>query len=115
MIKKMRKKGALAISQIFILVVGIITPYFLNPHYHWGAALGVFLSCWIALATIKAVIGYYRQQNSIYPRQWAMIIAHLGIALVVAGISLNKAGDETRTRNIQLGRLQALERKCLSL
>ena len=81
-----RLRWALAIA----LLVGVLVPLL------WGGgsalvALGLFLAAWLALSTLAAVAG----RPPALPRRplawWGMGLAHLGVAVFVAGVTLVRA------------------------
>ncbi|CAP44117.1 cytochrome c-type biogenesis protein CcmF [Bordetella petrii] len=73
------------------LLAGVGVP-FLFEHWTVSAALGVALASWIAAAVIIGVVQRMRATRSgllAQPRSWlGMHLAHLGIAVFVAGVTL---------------------------
>jgi cytochrome c-type biogenesis protein CcmF len=73
------------------LVLGVVAVFIFAPTFKWGALLGAVLSFWVLLATLTWV---KEQKNPVELLKGAsrgrlgMVIAHLGIAVFVAGVSL---------------------------
>ena len=57
---------------------------------HWSAltALGLFLAAWLALATAVAVFKGRRGGAGPSPRRWGMVVAHMGMAVFIVGVTL---------------------------
>jgi cytochrome c-type biogenesis protein CcmF len=91
----MRLRWALMVS----LVLGLVLPFLgkLEDGLPWSplSAFGYWLAAWVALATVEAVRYQIRnQQGSVLARLaqqprgwWGMVIAHLGIAVFIVGVT----------------------------
>ncbi|MBC7203684.1 MAG: heme lyase CcmF/NrfE family subunit [Pusillimonas sp.] len=73
------------------LVIGVATPIALG-RWSWPVALGLALATWIATAVVLGVLERVRATRGglfAQPRSWlGMHVAHLGIAVFVAGVTL---------------------------
>jgi cytochrome c-type biogenesis protein CcmF len=81
-----RLKWALGVS----LATGLLLPLTLDGYQPW-AALGLALSIWIALTVLIAFrerVKSLRQLASLPRAFWGMHLAHLGLAVGVAGITM---------------------------
>ncbi len=81
----------LHVPAVVALVVGVGAPFILG---RWSAlvALGLALATWIATAVVKGIVDRMRATRTglrAQPRSWlGMHLAHLGIAVFVAGVAL---------------------------
>lgn len=73
------------------LLLGFITPWTLGFEVHTLASIGIAFSMWIILATLRYVYDVWRSQHNVAIKYWAMIIAHIGIAVIALGITVNKS------------------------
>ena len=80
---------------VISLIFALIFPWLYRDEYKFSAALAVFISSWITTALVADFI--YRLRNSdsfvsglkkISLSYYAMVIAHLGIAVTLIGVSL---------------------------
>ncbi len=90
-----RLRWALMVS----LVLGLVLPFLgkLEDGLPWSpmSAFGYWLAVWVALATVEAVRYQIRhQQGSVLARLaqqprgwWGMVLAHLGIAVFIVGVT----------------------------
>jgi cytochrome c-type biogenesis protein CcmF len=76
LIEKMR------LAFLLCLVLGLLFPWLMFGTFHPGAALGVFLSIWIIVATLLS------QRRK---RHWGMLLAHVGMGVSLAGIVLSSS------------------------
>lgn len=81
-----------------ILIAGLFPRLFGFP-FHLLAAIGTAAGVWIILATLQ----YALQQRTFNISQLAMILAHIGIAILVLGVTLNKSYSEERQVKMQIG------------
>lgn len=90
----------LRLSFVLAFVLGMAGPFVLGFDFRWLASLGIFFALWIIIATIQ----YTWQIKARFKLQHAgMIIAHLGIAILALGITVNKSYSEERQVKIQPG------------
>ncbi len=80
---------------VLSLVVAAIFPWLYGDEYKFSAAIAVFIASWIALALVADFIHRLRNADSFVSgakklslSYYAMVIAHLGIAVAVIGVSL---------------------------
>jgi cytochrome c-type biogenesis protein CcmF len=65
-------------------------------------ALGLFLAFWIAASSITAWLER-RRARSVSPAYYGMLIAHLGMAVFIAGVTLVKAYESTEEVRMTVG------------
>lgn len=66
-------------------ILGFSIPFFAGFEFQWLAGIGIAVSLWIILSTIQ----YLFQHRNI--NHASMLVAHLGIAILVLGITVNKS------------------------
>ncbi len=89
-IKPLWKK--LNLTFFLSLLIGLTAPFIFGFEFHWLASVGIFLSAWIMLATVH----YVRSSSSSFLPKSAMTFAHLGIAILALGITVNKTYSAER-------------------
>jgi cytochrome c-type biogenesis protein CcmF len=81
------------IQAVIAVVLGLLFPL-TQPHYSWGAALGMVLAFWVALTVLvwiqqrTAVKGWAYGLRNISRSGWGMVTGHIGIAVFIVGITL---------------------------
>ena len=75
--------------------IGLVFPLLANGQYQWLAVVGITLASWTALSTVFGLVDrvkhrkYKLQALMNQPRSiWGMSIAHFGIAVFVAGVTM---------------------------
>src|SRR5438874_3402897 len=102
-----RLKWALAVA----LVIALVLPFILG---RWTPliALGVLLSAWVAASTIVTLVQRVRgspqsglaARLAAHPRAWyGMLLAHFGIAVFIAGVTLVKSYEIERDVRLDVG------------
>jgi len=84
--KKMR------FTLFFSLIIAVLVPFCLGFEFSGLTCLGIFLSVWIILATVQ----YAHTLKQIELKHWGMIVAHVGIAIVALGVTVNKSYSAER-------------------
>ncbi|SRR5579883_413501 len=72
----------------FSLLITALFPIVTGFEFHVLTSLGIFLGIWIIFATLQ--LFFQMKNKSILPVS-AMMIAHIGIAILVLGMTLNKS------------------------
>jgi cytochrome c-type biogenesis protein CcmF len=93
----------LRFSLLFAVLAGFAGPRLLGFPFRWLASIGVFFCVWIMAATFNYVLQLWKSQKKIDMQHWSMIVAHLGIAVLALGITINKSYSEERQIKIQTG------------
>ena len=87
------KKLANRLGLVFFisLIFGFMSPWIFGVTFYWLTGFGIFIGIWIILATSQYGYQLWKTQKKIDLQYWSMIVAHLGIAIVVLGIVVNKS------------------------
>ena len=86
------------------LLAGIFIPYVLADEWHFSASLGIVIAMWIFCTTMQ----YAYQVKHMQWRNWAMIIAHIGVAIMILSITINKSYSIERQLKISPGEATTL-------
>ena len=94
-------------------VVGVVTALLLplaTGEWKLGVAFGLLLAMWLVAATITGIVERVRGARGVaamirrQPRSyWAMVIAHLGVAVFVVGVTMVKGYEVERDVKMNLG------------
>ena len=84
-----------------ILAVAFAAVY--GDSFEWGAALAVFIGLWIVFAAKSDLLNRLRHARTwlaglrkLSPSYWGMVIAHIGVAVTLLGVTLNTIYSEQR-------------------
>lgn len=80
------------------ILIGIVDPFSRSP---WTMA-GLWVAFFIIIATLTDLY-HHLQKRALTLRRFAMVTAHLGIAILVLGITLNKSHSLERQVKMTLG------------
>jgi cytochrome c-type biogenesis protein CcmF len=84
------------------VVLAVLLPFVLGG-WSIGAAFGLFLGCWVALGTAQQVIERVGKPGRIGASFWGQHTAHLGMAVLVIGITGVKCYEVERDVRMQIG------------
>ena len=105
----------LLIPLVASLVGGFALTVLLAPSFNWGAALGLVLAIWITLMTVVWLIDRAGGRRSFWqvlvttPRGgWGMMLAHLGVAVFVVGITLTSIYSTEKDLRLEKGQSYSL-------
>ncbi len=93
----------LRLPALLAVVLGVALPMIWGPGFHWQAALGIAIACWVVLVTLRGVrerMSGPRGLAGIPRGYWGMVLGHLGVAVFTVGITL--ASTYTVQKNIRL-------------
>ena len=76
---------------LLAILIGFLVPILFMTHFDWKAALGVALASWVSLTALLWVQEQGRSPFKLPLSVWGAAIAHIGMAVTVAGISLTSA------------------------
>ena len=82
--------------------VGLATPA-LAGAWSLGAAFGFSLAAWVVLGSLQHIVLRWRQPGHIGAAYWGMQCAHIGMAVVVAGITGVKSFEVERDVRMGVG------------
>jgi cytochrome c-type biogenesis protein CcmF len=83
-------------------LLGLLLPFVLGG-WSIGAAFGLFLGCWVALGTAQQVLLRFSKPGRIAASFWGQHTAHLGMAVLVIGITGVKCYEVERDVRMQIG------------
>ena len=84
------------------LGVGLAAPA-LAGEWSIGAAFGFFLAAWVVLGSVQHMVLRWQQPGQIGAAYWGMQCAHIGLAVVVAGITGVKSYEVERDVRMGVG------------
>ncbi|MDI9331862.1 MAG: heme lyase CcmF/NrfE family subunit [Alphaproteobacteria bacterium] len=84
------------------LVGGQLAPLALGA-WSWGTAIGATLGLWVGLASLQHIVVRLSKPGRIGAGFWGMHLAHLGLAVVVLGITGVKSYEVERDVRMGLG------------
>ena len=84
------------------LGVGLAAPA-LAGEWSIGATFGFFLAAWVVLGSVQQMVLRWRQPGQIGAAYWGMQCAHIGLAVVVAGITGVKSYEVERDVRMGVG------------
>jgi len=76
--------------------------------YHPLAGIGIGISTWIILSTLKYAYQRWHSQSLPFLPASAMIVAHIGIAMTVLGITINQSYAQERQMKMSIGETVSL-------
>ena len=91
-----------------------VAAYFTAAQGPWKTAVGVAGATWVALGTLRFAWDRLRNSGRMTAEMWGMTLAHLGIAVFVAGALLVEAQNVQREvalkpgQSLQVGRYEVL-------
>ena len=84
------------------VVLALLLPFVLGG-WSIGAAFGLFLGCWVALGTAQQVLERLHKPGRIGASFWGQHTAHLGMAVLVIGITGVKCYEVERDVRMRIG------------
>ncbi len=88
----------LRLTLLLSVVIGFLAPIVFGVKFYPLTAVGITFATWIILSTLQSS---YRKTLAL--RQWSMITAHIGIALLALGVTINKSYSTERDVKMNLG------------
>lgn len=85
------------------LIITIISPWVFDVNFYLLTSIGIFISLWIISATLQYVFQLWKSHHTIEMKHWSMIVAHIGIAVIALGITVNKSYSNERQVKIAVG------------
>lgn len=98
----------LRLTVVSSCAIGFVGPWLLGVTFYWLTSIGISIAIWIILATLQYVFQLWKSKKMVTLAHSAMVIAHLGIAVLVLGITLNKSYSEERQVKMLLGETVSL-------
>lgn len=85
------------------LVAAFILPLVLVSDFNIKTSLGLFLGSWVSLAALMWVVSLGRSPFSLPLAAWGSVIAHIGMAMTVIGITLVSIYDTEKDVRLEVG------------
>jgi cytochrome c-type biogenesis protein CcmF len=89
------------------VALGSLLPWLLSTAgwgpWQAGCALGLGLASWVVLGSAQQIVERLRKPGRIPAAYWGMHLAHIGLAMVVAGITLVKTYEVERNVRMAIG------------
>ena len=116
---RIKRNKMYVVSFILLSIVLILQSYF--TYFNTWGFLGIFLGCWIILASILSIITSYKIKFNIkYLKNINAFIAHIGVGILILGVTcssvfqtennfLIKKGDEVKINNQIVIKLQDIK------
>ncbi len=105
------KVVAMLLPWLLLAAAAGLVGWFLAPHSRFKTAVGVFLAAWVALGTLRFIWSRVRAQGRAFtPEMAGMVLAHLGIAVFLAGALLVEALKVEREVPMQVGQTEQIGR-----
>ena len=81
----------------------------LTERGNWLTAMGTALAAWVVLGLVMQIVARLQKPGRIAPSFWGMHLAHLGIAVVVVGITMVKGYEVERDVRMALNDTVSIE------
>jgi len=93
------------LSSYFIaaLVIGLALPFLYEDELNIATGLGLAGALWVALTTLRDLFLRLKKGSKLTPSYTGMIMAHLGVAVFVAGVTVVISFDEERDLRMEPG------------
>ncbi|MCC6295220.1 MAG: heme lyase CcmF/NrfE family subunit [Pseudomonadales bacterium] len=102
----LRLRGALGLGAVVALLAGILLPR-LWGEWRWGAGLALAAACWILALSgwdlwrkSAGAGGFWQGVRRLRAGYWGMTVAHLGVALAIAGAGVT--GSYSLERDLRM-------------
>ncbi len=85
------------------LVIAFVLPLVVAPEFNFKVVLGLFAGSWITLAALMWVVSLGRSPFKLPLASWGSVIAHIGMATTVIGITLVSLYDTEKDVRLEKG------------
>jgi cytochrome c-type biogenesis protein CcmF len=85
------------------LVIAFILPLLVVSEFNFKTTLGLFLGSWVTLAALMWVVSLGRSPFKLPLASWGSVIAHIGMAMTVIGITLVSNYDTEKDVRLEVG------------
>ncbi len=94
-------------SALIVLLLALLLPRLEAAPFKWSVLLGLSLAFWIILNTVSLVFRFQKgtlpKLKRISSKQLAMMVAHIGMGVVIIGITLTTAYSQQRNLSMKPG------------
>lgn len=84
---------------LFCFIIAYLVPYLLDFKFYWLTFLGIFFAVWIILSTLQ----YAFSLKKFELKHASMMVAHIAIAIIALGVTVNKSYSTERQVKILPG------------
>ena len=98
-----RMKKELSMMFAGSIAVGMVLPFIINGDLHITAGLGMAGAIWIAITTLQVFYKRYKTGARLPLAFNGMIVAHLGMAAFVAGVTIVMTYNQEKDVRLQIG------------
>ena len=85
------------------LVAAFVLPMVMISDFNIKTTLGLFLGSWVSLAALMWVVGLGRSPFKLPLASWGSVVAHIGMAMTVIGITLVSIYDTEKDVRLEVG------------
>jgi len=85
------------------LVIAFVLPLILTSEFNYKTVLGLFAGSWITLAALMWVVSLGRSPFKLPLASWGSVIAHIGMAMTVIGITVVSLYDTEKDVRLEKG------------
>ncbi|HSW68831.1 MAG TPA: heme lyase CcmF/NrfE family subunit [Gammaproteobacteria bacterium] len=85
------------------LMIAVLVPKLLGFQFYWLSLFGIFFAVWIILATLQYAYLLWKSRKHVELQHASMIVAHMGIAILALGVTVNKSYSTERQVKILPG------------
>jgi len=85
------------------LVIGLLIPFLIEDQLNLATGLGLAGALWVALTTLRDVVSRLSRKLSLSLSYIGMVLAHLGVAVFVAGVTVTMTYHEERDLRMEPG------------
>ncbi len=89
---------AKAVSSFFVvsLVIGLLLPFLIEDKLNIATGLGLAAALWVFLITLKDIVSRLRRKMKLPLAYVGMVMAHIGVAIFVAGVTVTMSYSEEK-------------------
>ena len=96
------------LTLLLSIVVGISAPIAFGFPIFWLSSIGICVSVWIIFATIQYAYQLWKTNRHFEINHWSMVVAHIGIAIVALGVTVNKTYSVEQQIRIHPGEITTI-------
>ena len=85
------------------LVMAFVLPFIFATEFNYKSVLGLFAGGWISLAALMWVVSLGRSPFKLPLASWGSVIAHIGMAMTVVGVTLVSLYDTEKDVRLEAG------------
>ena len=98
-----RVRESLQLLFIVSLALGLVLPFVIDGALHITAGLGLATALWVGITTLKGLVERLRSSTRIPLAYAGMVLAHLGVAFFVAGVTMVMTYEQEKDLRMEPG------------